>query len=167
MRSQQSGAKAREPYELTMISITRSKDFWAGLMLLAIGLATIVIARGYPLGTALRMGPGYFPIALGAILALFGLHIGIRGLRGLGERIEGSWSRRALFVLPLSFALFGLLIDRLGFVPALAALIFASAAAGGEFRVVEVTALAAGLTLTCVAVFIWGLNLPYPLIAGF
>lgn len=135
-------------------------------MLIAIGAAAMVIARGYPMGTALRMGPGYFPTALGAVLCLFGLYLVVRGV-GTSEMIESDWSLRALVVLPLSLILFGVLIDRAGFIPALLVLIIGSAAARQEFRLGEVVLLAIVLTLFCVAVFIWGLGLPYPLLAGF
>jgi hypothetical protein len=142
-----------------------NKDFWAGVMLIAIGAAAVLIARDYPFGSAFRMGPGYFPSVLGGILALFGLGLLIRGLHS-GEQIAGGWSLRALIVLPLSFVLFGLLMDRAGFVPALAVLIFGSAAASGEFKFREVAVLTVVLTALSVGIFIWGLGLPYPLLVG-
>ncbi len=75
------------------------------------------------------MGPGYFPIVLGGILILFGIYVMLRGLRK-NEKIQGNWSLRALIVLPLSMVVFGILMDLAGFVPALAALVFISAAIG-------------------------------------
>jgi hypothetical protein len=145
--------------------VLSSKDFWGGLMLMAIGVAALVVARDYPMGTALRMGPGYFPAALGALLILFGVYVFACGLRN-PEKIEGGLSLRALIVLPLAFALFGLLIDHAGFIPALAVLIVASAAASPTFRPLEVALLTIVLTIGCVAIFIWGLGLPYRLVAG-
>jgi putative tricarboxylic transport membrane protein len=142
-----------------------SKDFWSGLMLIAIGAVAVVIARDYPFGTALRMGAGFFPVVLGVILVLFGLYFAARGLRS-SVKIEGGWSPRALIVLPLAFVLFGVLMEYAGFVPALLVLIVGSAAAGTEFRWGEVLALAVLLTAMCVALFIWALGLPYPLIVG-
>jgi putative tricarboxylic transport membrane protein len=142
------------------------QDFWAGLLLLGTGAAALVIAREYPFGTVLRMGPGFFPRVLGGILVLFGLHVMVRGLRR-GETIQGGWSPRALILLPLSMVLFGVLVEHAGFVPALAALVFGSAAAGREFRLVEVLLLTVALTALSVAVFVWALGLPYPLIKGF
>jgi hypothetical protein len=124
-----------------------------------------VIARNYNFGTALRMGPGWFPSVLGGMLVLFGLYLVAAGLRR-GEKIEGSWSLRALILLPASLVLFGLLMEHAGFIPALIVLIFGSAAAGTEFRLVEVLLLAIGLTAFCVVLFIWGLGLPYPLLVG-
>ena len=70
-------------------------------------------------------------------------------------------------VLPLSMVLFGVLVERAGFVPALAVLVVGSAAAGREFRLGEVALLTALLTVLSVAVFVWGLGLPYPLFKGF
>ena len=67
-------------------------------------------------------------------------------------------------MLPLALALFGFLMDRAGFVPALVVLIFGSAAAGSEFKLVEIVALTVVLTALSVAVFVWGLGLPYPLV---
>ena len=148
------------------VDIRNNKDFWAGVMLIATGLASILIARDYPLGSTFRMGPGYFPSVLGGILTLFGLSLLIKGLRS-SEKITGSWSLRALIMLPLSFVLFGVLMDHAGFVPALAVLIFGSATASSEFKLVEVALLTVVLTALSVGIFIWGLGLPYPLLAGF
>ena len=143
-----------------------TKDFWAGLMLIAAGVAAVVIARDYPFGSTLRMGPGYFPAILGAIIALFGVYFVTKGLRG-GQVMEPNWSLRALIMLPLSLVLCGVLIERAGLVPALIILIFGSAAAGREFKPKEVALLTVALTILCLAIFIWGLGLPYPLVVGF
>jgi hypothetical protein len=148
------------------LALANNKDVWGGLMLIAIGAAAMFIARDYPFGTALRMGPGYFPIVLGGLLIAFGLVILACGLRR-GESIGGSWSLRALVILTLSLLLFGLLMEHGGFVPAMLVLILASATASTEFKFREVVLFALGLTALSVAVFVWGLGLPYPLIAGF
>jgi hypothetical protein len=148
------------------MDLRNNRDVWAGLMLIAVGLSAIVLARGYAFGTMLRMGPGYFPSVLGGVLSAFGLYLLLRGVRSRVE-VERGWSLRALAVVPFALVLFGLLIERAGFVPALLVLIFGSAAASSEFRFGEVALLAAVLTLFSVAVFIWGLGLPYRLLAGF
>jgi Tripartite tricarboxylate transporter TctB family len=149
-----------------MPALLTSKDFWSGAMLIAVGVGAVLVARGMPFGTALRMGPGYFPTILGGVLTLFGLWLVVKALRH-SEAIAGGWSLRALILLPLSLVLFGILMDRAGFIPALAVLIFGSAAASSEFKLGEVAALAVFLIVFCVAVFVWGLGLPYPLLAGY
>jgi hypothetical protein len=143
-----------------------NKDFWAGAMLASIGVAAVALARDIPFGTALRMGPGYFPTVLGATLALFGGFFIVRSLRA-SETVDTNWSLRALIGLTVSLILFGVLIDRAGFVPALVVLIFGSAASGTEFKFGEVLLLTAILTVFAVVLFIWAIGLPYPLIAGF
>ena len=145
---------------------SKNKDFWAGLMLIGIGAAAMFIARDYRFGSAVRMGPGFFPTILGGILVAFGICIVAVGLRS-GEKIQERLSIRALILLPHSLVLFGVLMERAGFIPALAALVFVAAASGREFRIMEVLLLTVFLTVTSAALFIWGLGLPYPLLKGF
>jgi hypothetical protein len=142
------------------------KDFWSGVMLIVVGGGALFIARNYQFGSSLRMGPGYFPVILSAALVIFGVYFVLQGLRAGAEKLEGSWSLRALIIVPLSLVVFGLLIDRAGFIPAMLALIIISAAASKEFRLVEVLLFSVFLTAMCVIVFIWALGLPYELITG-
>ena len=138
-------------------------------MFLGIGSLAMYGARNYKYGSALRMGPGYYPTLLSGLLVAFGIIIMIKGLRGK-EKIKGHMSVnawRALIVLPLALTLFGLLIERAGLVPALLVLCFGSAAAGSQFKFVEDLLLALALIGVSVVLFIWGLGLPYPLIARY
>ena len=105
-------------------------------------------------------------IAVGIALVLFGLYLVLAGIRG-GEKLGGAWSLRAMIVLPLAFVLFGVLMTHAGFVPALVALIFGSALASPQFRLIEVAVLTVVLIAAAIAIFIFGLGLPYPLLAGF
>ncbi len=148
------------------MTLRNNKDFWAGLVFAGTGAGAMFIARTYPFGTTLRMGPGYFPRVLGGILIAFGLYVMLRGLRKM-EEIKGNWSIRALIVLPLSMVLFGVVMELAGFIPALVVLIFVSSASGREFKFKEVLLLTILLTVMSVAMFIWGLGLPYQLIKGF
>jgi hypothetical protein len=148
------------------VGLRDNQDFWSGVMLIVVGAAAVLIARNYPFGTSLRMGPGYFPTVLGTILTMFGLWFVVRAFRS-AETIERGWSLRALIVIPVSFVLFGLLMTHAGFVPALAVLIFGASLASTEFNLIEVLLLTAGLTFGCVVVFIWGLGLPYQLFMQF
>ncbi len=141
----------------------KNKDFWSGMMLLVIGLVAGLIARGYPMGTVLRMGSGYFPTILSGILVVFGIMLLLRAAKTT-DSIEGGWSFRALIILPIAFALFGFLLDRAGFIPAMTVLIVGSAAAGSEFRLIEVIGLAVFMTVISVGIFIYGLGLPYQLL---
>jgi len=148
------------------LELGRNRDFWAGLMFFGFGIVAIFVARDYPFGRLLRMGSGYFPTLMGGILVLLGIYIMGKGLLR-SEKIPGNWSARASILLPLMILLFGVLIERTGFIPALAVLAFGSAAASKEFRWGEVLLLTAFLTVLSVSLFIWGLGLPYPLFKSF
>ena len=147
------------------IPLTANKRFLSGIMFIAVGGASIYIAQDYPMGSALRMGPGYFPIVLGGIIIGFGIwELIIGSLKP--DPVQGNWSVRALIILPLSAVIFGLLMEYAGFVPALVALMLVSALASSEFKFVEQLLLAIGITIASVGLFIYGLGLPYPLFAG-
>ena len=148
------------------LELWNNKDFWAGMMFFGTGVGAMIVARHYPFGTTLNMGPGYFPMVLGGILIVFGAFITFRGLRR-NEKMQGPWSLRALIMLPLSIVAFGILMRPAGFIPALAVLVFLSAASGREFKFKEVLFLTLFLCVISVAMFIWGLGLPYPLIRKF
>ena len=145
--------------------LLNNKDFLAGLLLIGTGGAAMFFARDYPMGSALRMGPGYFPIVLGGIMIAFGVYVLVQGLIKK-EEVQGNWSLRALILLPVATVVFGYLMEEAGFIPALVALIVISAAAGEEFKWIEVAVMAIGLTAAAVGLFIYGLGLPYPLLKG-
>jgi putative tricarboxylic transport membrane protein len=149
------------------VPLTSNKDFLSGVHFVGIGALGIFLAQDYPMGTALRMGPGYFPIVLSGIIILMGIYCLIQGLLKPERLIASNWSIRALTVLPIAMVLFGVLMEHAGFIPALIVLVFVSAAAGREFKFVEVLLMAIGLTIGSWALFIWGLGLPYPLIVGY
>jgi hypothetical protein len=144
------------------MKIKSQEDFWAGLMFVFFGVFAIVVARDYPMGSALRMGPGYFPTYLGVIMIVIGAIMAVRACRVEGKKI-GRWGWRPLLWLSVAFAAFGLLIDEAGFVLALLALIIASSFAGRDTRPIELMLLIVGLITGSVALFIYGLELPYQL----
>jgi len=146
--------------------LRNNRDLIAGLLFIVLGALAAVLARDYPFGTTMRMGPGYFPTMLGGILLVFGATILLRGIRS-GERVKGEWGVRPLAWITLSIVLFGFLLDRVGMVPATVVTLFAAAAAGREFRLKEVLLLALVMAAFSVAVFSYGLKLPYPLVGSY
>jgi hypothetical protein len=144
--------------------IRNPRDFWAGAIYLALAIAAIWIGRNYQLGTSERMGPGYFPTALGAILAILGVASIGRSFVRRGEPISAiAW--RPLALILGSTALFGLLLPRAGVLVALPCLIVVSALASRNTRL-DVTSIAVliGLVAFCVVVFVKGLGVPMPLL---
>ena len=146
--------------------LRNNRDLIAGLLFIVLGGLAVVLARDYPFGTTVRMGPGYFPTVLGVILLLFCVYVLARGLRS-GDKVKGEWGWKPLALISLSIVLFGLLLDRMGMVPATVVTLVIAAAAGREFRWKEVILLAAVMAAFSVAVFSYGLKLPYPLLGGY
>jgi len=139
--------------------IRAPKDFWAGVMFCGFAAVAILAARGYSLGSAGRMGPGYFPLLLGLVLAGLGLLLIGRSLVLDGEPVP------RLHLLPLAIiaaavCLFGLTIEPLGLVGALTVLIIPVAFAGPHVRPLETVALALVLIAFSVGVFVYLLGLP-------
>lgn len=141
--------------------IRHPKDFWSGIMFLFIGMAAVVIGRDYPMGTAGRMGPAYFPVVLGALLALIGVAAVLRSLWIHGEAVE-KFAFRDMFFILLSVVLFGLLVRGAGMVVAVLVLVMASAYASDRFRWKASLILSVGAALFCVLVFVKALGLPLP-----
>ena len=148
-----------------MKGLFNNRDFLSGLHFLFLGGIGWYMARDYPFGSALRMGPGYFPTVLSIITFIAGVWFVIKGMRS-DDTVAGNWSIRALIVLPLATIIFGWLMEEAGFIPAMIGLCIVSAASGKEFKWGEVLLLTVGLTVCCAAGFIYGLGLPYPLIKG-
>jgi hypothetical protein len=142
--------------------IRHPKDFYAGLIFIAFGVAAIVIGSNYPLGTAARMGPGYFPRILGMLMIALGAALSLRGLRLQGSRVP-TWKWRPTLIVLGSVVLFGLIVTRLGLVLSTIVLIVLSSAASHEFRPKESVVSAVLLAALAVGVFVIGLKLQLPI----
>ena len=144
------------------MKIKSPKDFWAGLMFIVFGLFFLVVARNYQMGSAVRMGPAYFPTVLGGLMAVLGAIVFVQSLVIAGEKMP-KLSFKPIFYISLSLVLFGYLLKPLGFVLSLAVLVFVCAFGGHEFKTKEVTILTVILIIMSVLVFVKGLALPFPL----
>jgi Tripartite tricarboxylate transporter TctB family len=138
------------------------KDFWAGLIFVAIGVAFILLAQAYRLGTMHRMGPAMFPTVVGALLAGLGVIIALRSLLVDGDPVP-RFHARPIGVALAAIVLFGVVLQWLGLIAAVAALVLVGAYAARDVRPLENLALAAAMVLFSVAVFVWLLGLPLPL----
>ena len=145
--------------------IRSPKNFWSGLIFIAIAAGFIVLARQYTLGSMHRMGPALFPMLVGTLLAGLGLLIAGRALVFDGPPAP-RFHARPIFVSLLAMVLFGLALQWLGLVIAIAALVIVGAFAARESRFVEGIGLAIALTLFSATVFVWVLGLPIPLWPG-
>jgi putative tricarboxylic transport membrane protein len=139
-------------------------DILAGLIFVAFGLAFAITSLSYELGTPLRMGPGYFPLALGGILVFLGLLIVGKGfISNSGAEGFGSVPWRALILIVLAVLFFGLTVRGLGLVPATAVTTLLTGLASYRTGILAAVAIAAGLTVLCVLVFVLALQLRLPL----
>jgi hypothetical protein len=136
-----------------------NQDFAAGVMFALFGVAGLWFGRHYPVGTSLRMGPGYMPWMLCWLLILFGAGIAVRGALTPGEALT-RWYLRPLALVSAGLMVFALLIENVGLPGAVIGTVIVGALGGQQFRLIEVIPLAIGLAIGAVAIFIWGLGLP-------
>ncbi len=148
------------------MKIKSPKDFWAGLMFVGFGLFFLVVARNYQMGSAVRMGPAYFPTVLGGMMAVLGGIVLFQSLLFDGPKVP-QLSFKPIFFISLALLLFGYLLKPIGFVLAIAVMVFVSAFGGHEFKTKEVAILAVVLIIFSVLVFVKGLTLPFPLWPAF
>ncbi|WP_170145888.1 tripartite tricarboxylate transporter TctB family protein [Rhodoplanes elegans] len=134
-------------------------DLVTGLLFVSLGLFAIVYGWNYPIGTPSRIGPGYYPLLVSSGLVLLGLILVGRSLVIPGDRIEGIALRPLVFVL-LGTVLFGLLVEKAGFVISGILVVVLARLADRDFRPLEVALLAAGLVAFIALLFWLGLSLP-------
>jgi len=149
-----------------MAFIRHPKDFFAGLLFIAFGIAAIAIGSHYTLGTAARMGPGYFPRILGILLIGMGLALSLRSLRLSGPKVP-AFKWRPLVIVLGSVSIFGLIVNHAGVVVSTMLLIVAASAASHEFRLREAIISGVILAALAVAVFVIGLKLQLPIWPAF
>jgi uncharacterized membrane protein YfcA len=139
------------------------KDFNAGIMYIAIGAFFAGFATNYPMGTAVRMGPAYFPSILGVLLALLGLILVVRSFFVHdAERPTKTHWRQLVFILGAA-CLFGFLIGPAGLIVASAVMMLVGSLGGWDFRWKEQVVNAVVMTATCTGIFYYGLALPFKL----
>jgi putative tricarboxylic transport membrane protein len=136
-------------------------DVIVGGLLIAVAAVGYWLAADLRIGTAVRMGPGYFPQAVCWLLAGFGLVLAARGLLVGGPTLE-AWAWRPLLLVSVAVATFGFLLERLGLAAALLALVALSRLGGRDGRPLEVALLSLGLALFCIVVFVLLLGMTPP-----
>ena len=154
------------------MNIKSQKDFFSGLMFTAVGVAFAWGATKYSLGTAARMGPGYFPTMLGVFMAILGGVIIFKSLvveTEDGDKV-GSWAWKPLLFIIAANLLFGLMLGGLpkikfpafGLIVGIYVLTFVASLAGDEFKFKEVAVLATILAIMSYLAFIVLLKLQFP-----
>jgi hypothetical protein len=139
------------------------RDAAAGAIFFALGAAFALGARSLEIGSAFRMGPGYFPLLLSVILMLLGAIIIASSFASQNQPL-GPVPWRGLVLVLAAPVVFGLSVRKLGLVPAIVLTVVLAVYASRRSRLWLAAAMAAGLTIFCLAVFSYGLGLPLPLL---
>jgi len=150
------------------LKIRNQRDFGAGIMYMVIGLFFAIMATNYPMGTAAKMGPGYFPFYLGILMFLLGVLVAVKAFSAKAA-IESipKFNWKIIAQITGAVVLYGLLLPRLGFLIAVVVLVFVSASASKEFTWKGTAINAAFLVTFTYSVFVLGLKLQFPLLPAF
>ena len=146
--------------------LTRNpKDFWPGFIYMAFGISALIIARDYKMGTALKMGPAYFPAIVSSLLVLVGVISVVRSFVKEGSPI-GSFTVKGLFIIAASTLVFGFILRGAGLIIALPVFVISSFYASRWFNWRHSIMLAVGVSAFCIIVFLKGLGVPIPLVGS-
>jgi hypothetical protein len=150
------------------LRIKNFKDFYTGLLFMLFGAAFTWGAARYDMGTAARMGAGYFPFMLGGLLTLLGVIVFTRSLVRASDdsRVGRIFFKPGLLMFG-SIAAFALLLRTAGLVVSIFAIIVISSMASSESRFKETLISAVVLCIASLAVFVYGLNLQIPVWPAF
>ncbi|CAM3734264.1 tripartite tricarboxylate transporter TctB family protein [Polynucleobacter brandtiae] len=150
------------------LTIRNQRDFGAGIMYMVIGLFFTIVATQYSMGTAAKMGPGYFPFYLGILMTLLGLLILVKSMRATAA-IEAipKFNWKIIAQITGAVVLYGVLLPKMGFLIAIIVLVFVSASASKEFTWKGTAINAAFLVTFTYSVFVLGLKLQFPLLPFF
>ncbi|WP_042886778.1 tripartite tricarboxylate transporter TctB family protein [Cupriavidus necator] len=148
--------------------IRSQKDFASGLLFILVGFGFSWVARGYSMGTAAKMGPGYFPFWLGIVLALLGVLVLWGSLSSKMEQDSlARWDIKTLLWILGSVVLFGLLLKPLGMVLSVLVLVLVSSMASHEFSWKGAILNSIILVLISLGAFVYGINLQMPVWPAF
>jgi len=146
------------------MQLRNKQDFWSGVMFVALGSGFALQATKYSMGTAARMGPGYFPFWLGVVLALLGAVILIGSLsKKATETTVDKFDFRILALVVGSVILYGFILRPLGLYVSVFLLVVISSLASHEFSFKVAAANALFLVLFSYLAFVKGLGLIFPL----
>jgi len=149
------------------LNIKSPKDFWSGLIFMSFGLFVAWYGgTHYQYGSAVRMGPAYFPVWLGGLQFLMGLMVFIKSFAVKGPKVPKFHFKPMLFVLG-GTVLFGYILKPAGLILSAIVLVVVSAFGGHEFKAKEVSILSVALAIFCVLVFVKMLGQPFPIWPSF
>jgi Tripartite tricarboxylate transporter TctB family len=142
-----------------------AKDIASGMLFIIVGLAYFWMAwTGLPIGSALEMGPGYFPVVLSAILVIFGMVIAFRGFHTAQETAFGRVPWRAVVMLSMATFVFAAFFDDLGLLPGVFVLCLLAALSSSRNTIFKAVVTSLCIAIFCTVVFGYGIGLPVPVV---
>ncbi len=146
-------------------SPSKRQDLIGGLLSVGLGVFALAEASDYPMGSLLRMGPGFFPCTIAVLIIILGLVLIAASLRPrpTGHRVEIRF--RSVATIGIGIVLFALLIERAGLIPATLVLVLASSLAQPRWQPRRAAALALAMTILVYVVFIVILGVPVPAVS--
>ncbi|MDR3159054.1 MAG: tripartite tricarboxylate transporter TctB family protein [Zoogloeaceae bacterium] len=146
------------------LSFLKHRDVAAGLLFLLTGVVVAAGACQYPLGSAMRMGAGYFPLLLGGFLAILGAAVLLRAFFSRQKHLVERLMLKPMLLIGAGVLAFAGLLGSIGLAAASFLLIALSGLAHQESRMRELLPLGLAMALFGAGVFVWGLGLPLPLL---
>lgn len=144
-----------------MFRVKSPQDLGAAAIFALIGAGGLWFGRDLVVGTAAKMGPGYFPLMLSGLILLLGAALAWRAISVSGPAIETIKPRPLVFILG-GILLSGVLLDWAGLAVTTLVLTFIAAYARRDVNRLETLLLGAGLAIFCVTVFVYALKQPLP-----
>jgi hypothetical protein len=147
------------------VPIPRSaKDVLAGLTFVGFGLAFALGALAYDIGDPVRMGPGFFPLVVGVLLAILGVLIAVTRSSEADDAALTAPPWRAVGLILGAILVFGVTVRGLGLVPSIVVTALLTSLASPQTRLPVAVLLAAALTVLSVAIFVVALSVRVPLV---
>jgi hypothetical protein len=146
--------------------IRNRSDFAAGLLFMAVGLYYGKMSLNLAIGSALQMGPGYFPVVLCGLLVCLGVAILIKSFFDPEDDVFGKVPWRALLMLPLAIVTFGAVVTRLGLFPTVFVTALIASMSSSQIPLKIACAISLMLAVFCTLIFSYGINLPIPILGS-
>ena len=140
------------------------QDLIGGLLSIGFGSFVLYHASGYPMGSALRMGPEFFPALLAGLIIILGAALTLHGFRVKIARSQAPIKLRPIAAIAAAVAIFALTLERFGLAPATIALVVISSLAAPHWRPARTAVLALAMSAAVYVIFIAILQMPFVLL---
>ncbi len=150
------------------MQLKNKQNFWSGVMFIVLGSAFAWKSTEYSMGTAARMGPGYFPFWLGVIMAVLGAIILVSSFAKKAQTTEiTKFDFKSVAIITGAVVVFAYLLQPAGLIISMLVLVLISAAAAHDNNWKVTIANAIFLTVLCYLAFVVGLKLVFPIWPAF